>query len=111
MALTWVGVPGLEPGTSSLSGKRSNRLSYTPKGSAARHPGFPKVTAAPAVAATAILYRIPATTRIDGITGPGPPVDQSADVTGDETLCAGGPYPSTRTGTVGYSVSRRVIST
>src|SRR6516165_8914623 len=37
MALTWVGVPGLEPGTSSLSGKRSNRLSYTPKGSAARN--------------------------------------------------------------------------
>lgn len=27
----WVGVRGLEPRTSSLSGKRSNRLSYTPK--------------------------------------------------------------------------------
>ena len=29
---TWrlVGVPGLEPGTSSLSGTRSNQLSYTP---------------------------------------------------------------------------------
>ena len=27
---TWVGVGGLEPPTSSLSGKRSNRLSYTP---------------------------------------------------------------------------------
>ena len=26
-----VGVPGLEPGTSSLSGTRSNQLSYTPK--------------------------------------------------------------------------------
>ncbi len=26
-----VGVPGLEPGTSSLSAKRSNRLSYTPR--------------------------------------------------------------------------------
>ena len=25
-----VGVPGLEPGTSSLSGTRSNQLSYTP---------------------------------------------------------------------------------
>ena len=25
-----VGVPGLEPGTSSLSGMRSNQLSYTP---------------------------------------------------------------------------------
>ena len=25
-----MGVPGLEPGTSSLSAKRSNRLSYTP---------------------------------------------------------------------------------
>jgi hypothetical protein len=25
-----VGLPGLEPGTSSLSGKRSNRLSYRP---------------------------------------------------------------------------------
>jgi hypothetical protein len=28
-----VGLPGLEPGTSSLSEKRSNRLSYRPKGS------------------------------------------------------------------------------
>ena len=37
MALTWVGVRGLEPRTSSLSGKRSNRLSYTPKGSAVRN--------------------------------------------------------------------------
>ena len=27
-----VGVPGLEPGTSSLSGTRSNQLSYTPVG-------------------------------------------------------------------------------
>jgi hypothetical protein len=27
---TWVGVPGIEPGTSVLSGLRSNRLSYTP---------------------------------------------------------------------------------
>ena len=27
---TWVGVGGLEPPASSLSGKRSNRLSYTP---------------------------------------------------------------------------------
>ena len=26
-----VGVPGFEPGTSSLSGTRSNQLSYTPK--------------------------------------------------------------------------------
>ena len=26
-----VGVPGIEPGTSSLSGTRSNQLSYTPK--------------------------------------------------------------------------------
>ena len=26
-----VGVPGVEPGTSSLSGTRSNQLSYTPK--------------------------------------------------------------------------------
>ena len=25
-----VGVPGIEPGTSSLSGTRSNQLSYTP---------------------------------------------------------------------------------
>src|SRR6187402_2856840 len=32
-----VGVPGLEPGTSSLSAKRSNRLSYTPKGRAGVH--------------------------------------------------------------------------
>ncbi len=32
-----VGVPGLEPGTSSLSGTRSNRLSYTP---ADRAPGL-----------------------------------------------------------------------
>ena len=28
--LLMVGVPGLEPGTSSLSGTRSNQLSYTP---------------------------------------------------------------------------------
>ena len=70
-----VGVPGLEPGTSSLSGKRSNRLSYTPKGSAARN-RVPRAPAAPTVATTAILYRIPATTRIDGITGPRPPADQ-----------------------------------
>jgi hypothetical protein len=28
--LTWVGLSGLEPLTSSLSGKRSNRLSYRP---------------------------------------------------------------------------------
>ena len=27
-----VGVPGIEPGTSSLSGTRSNQLSYTPGG-------------------------------------------------------------------------------
>jgi len=27
-----VGLPGLEPGTSSLSEKRSNRLSYRPEG-------------------------------------------------------------------------------
>ena len=26
-----VGVPGFEPGTSSLSGTRSNQLSYTPR--------------------------------------------------------------------------------
>jgi hypothetical protein len=35
-AMTWgdgVGLPGLEPGTSSLSGKRSNRLSYRPAAS------------------------------------------------------------------------------
>jgi hypothetical protein len=30
MAADLVGLPGLEPGTSSLSGKRSNRLSYNP---------------------------------------------------------------------------------
>src|SRR5690606_28512916 len=29
-AFSRVGVPGLEPGASSLSGMRSNRLSYTP---------------------------------------------------------------------------------
>ena len=34
-ALTWVGLGGLEPPTSSLSGKRSNRLSYRPSGVAA----------------------------------------------------------------------------
>src|SRR5689334_4374934 len=32
--VTWVGLDGLEPSTSSLSGKRSNRLSYRPP----RHP-------------------------------------------------------------------------
>jgi hypothetical protein len=30
-ALTCVGLDGLEPSTSSLSGMRSNRLSYSPK--------------------------------------------------------------------------------
>ena len=69
------------------------------------------------MAATAILYRIPATARIDGITGPAPPADQPTDVTGDQTLRACGPYPGTRADaragapTTGYSVSRRVIST
>ena len=32
-----VGLPGLEPGTSSLSEKRSNRLSYRPVGSFAEN--------------------------------------------------------------------------
>ena len=50
-----VGVRGLEPRTSSLSGKRSNRLSYTPKPA-------PRGVSAPA-ATTALLYRIPATSR------------------------------------------------
>ena len=31
-----MGVPGLEPGTSSLSGTRSNQLSYTPEGAYSR---------------------------------------------------------------------------
>ena len=31
LVIKMVGVPGLEPGTSSLSGTRSNQLSYTPK--------------------------------------------------------------------------------
>ena len=55
MAFELVGVRGLEPRTSSLSGKRSNRLSYTPKGA-------PREASAPA-AATALLYRIPSPTR------------------------------------------------
>ena len=33
-----VGIPGLEPGTSSLSAKRSNRLSYIPDWADARLP-------------------------------------------------------------------------
>jgi hypothetical protein len=33
-----VGVPGIEPGTSSLSGTRSNQLSYTPAFYLARRP-------------------------------------------------------------------------
>ena len=33
-----VGVPGIEPGTSVLSGLRSNRLSYTPARAAPRDP-------------------------------------------------------------------------
>ena len=40
-----VGVPGIEPGTSALSGLRSNRLSYTPKinGGASNSPlGLPR---------------------------------------------------------------------
>ncbi len=32
-----VGAPGLEPGTSALSGPRSNRLSYAPAGAAVSH--------------------------------------------------------------------------
>ncbi len=36
-----VGVPGLEPGTSSLSAKRSNRLSYTPRTSSGRDKTLP----------------------------------------------------------------------
>ena len=32
----WVGQPGFEPGTSVLSGPRSNRLSYTPLWTTAR---------------------------------------------------------------------------
>ena len=35
-----VGVRGLEPRTSSLSGKRSNRLSYTPKGVSLKGLGY-----------------------------------------------------------------------
>lgn len=67
---------------------------------------------ASAVAATAILYRIPATTRIDGITGPGPPAQPAGDVTGDAMPRADRGYPGARAGTrtTGYSVSRRVIS-
>jgi hypothetical protein len=34
-----VGLPGLEPGTSSLSEKRSNRLSYRPEGLRKSPPG------------------------------------------------------------------------
>jgi hypothetical protein len=37
MASDLVGVRGLEPRTSSLSGKRSNRLSYTPMGAPGEH--------------------------------------------------------------------------
>jgi hypothetical protein len=36
MEVVIVGLPGLEPGTSSLSEKRSNRLSYRPFGGFAR---------------------------------------------------------------------------
>ena len=32
LVIKMVGVPGLEPGTSSLSGTRSNHLSYKPNG-------------------------------------------------------------------------------
>jgi hypothetical protein len=42
MASELVGVPGLEPGTSSLSGKRSNRLSYTPGGASRGASGSPR---------------------------------------------------------------------
>src|SRR5215472_620422 len=50
-----VGVRGLEPRASSLSGTRSNRLSYTPR-------GLPREASAPATA-TALLYRITTTPR------------------------------------------------
>ena len=64
MASELVGVPGLEPGTSSLSGKRSNRLSYTPGGSVARGLRL--------AATTGLLYRIPGATRT-ALSGLGPP--------------------------------------
>ena len=55
MASELVGVGRLELPTSSLSGKRSNRLSYTPRGVVGRGLG--------PTAATGLLYRIAATTR------------------------------------------------
>ncbi len=51
-----VGVPGIEPGTSSLSGTRSNRLSYTPAGQ--KNPGpEPLVEAAGFEPAASALQR------------------------------------------------------
>ena len=38
-----VGVPGLEPGTSSLSGTRSNQLSYTPESGGAEGTRTPDI--------------------------------------------------------------------
>jgi hypothetical protein len=40
--LTWVGLSGLEPLTSSLSGKRSNRLSYRPWARSMRRSRLPQ---------------------------------------------------------------------
>jgi hypothetical protein len=42
--ITLVGVPGIEPGTSSLSGMRSNQLSYTPD-TVPSSPGTPSAPA------------------------------------------------------------------
>jgi hypothetical protein len=39
--LSWVGLSGLEPLTSSLSGKRSNRLSYRPGANRRRRSRLP----------------------------------------------------------------------
>ena len=39
-----VGVPGVEPGTSSLSGTRSNQLSYTPGCALVEAAGFEPAT-------------------------------------------------------------------
>ena len=53
-----VGVTGIEPVTSSLSGTRSNRLSYTPKGLAPRNGGGNRIRTGGIQLAKLALYQL-----------------------------------------------------
>jgi hypothetical protein len=67
----WVGAPGLEPGTSALSGPRSNRLSYAPA-AGKRAPRRPQQPAVPGSCPDAprTLPGDPAPYAQDGARGP-----------------------------------------